>query len=273
MAKGFKHGGGGGSASSALNFKIVGGTSQPASASEHTVWVNTDTDITGWVFASAEPEAPAEGLVWISIGIASAAAFNAVKKQQLMVYPIGAKQYIDGAWANKGAQIFLDGAWVSFSTEAVYLYLPGDVCESVTGGYAAEGLSETGSASSASVPAVTYGDESMVILPGKGSLSSTAVTYKGGIVRTANKIDLSGFSTLNFEGSVEGIGTGTGKLSIWSEIGSAQNVNRVKYASLTNGADGIALDVSDLDGSYYIGFGFDSANVQIMVTMTCLRLE
>lgn len=271
MAKGFKHGGGGGAAAS-LNFKVVGGTSRPSSPGENTVWVNTDTAVSSWVLSPVEPEA-AEGLVWISMGSASAAAFNALKKNGIMIYPIAAKQYVDGAWANKAAEIYRNGAWQSFSTEAVYLYLPGDVCEGVTGGYVAAGLSETGSNSNVSVPAVTYGDESMVILPGKGSISSTSVTYKGGIVRTEKKIDISGFSTLTFEGSVEGISTSTGKLSIWSEIGSAQNANRVKYADLVNGSDPIVLDVSNLEGSYYVGFGFDSTNVQIMVTMTGLRLE
>ena len=122
MGKGFKHGAGGGAGSS-LNFKIVCGTSQPASASENAIWINTDTNITGWVFSVSEPESPVEGLVWISIGVASAAAFNAVKKQELMLYPIAAKQYVGGSWANKGAMIYLNGAWVSFSTEAVYLCL------------------------------------------------------------------------------------------------------------------------------------------------------
>lgn len=262
MAKGFKHGGGGGTAAS-LNFKIVGGAAQPASPSENTIWVNTE-EITSWMISPVEPEA-AEGLVWISTGSASAAAFNALKKNGIMVYPIAAKQYVDGAWANKAAEIYQEGVWRGFSTQALYLYQPGD-----QDSFAAEGLSETGSASNVAVPAVTYGDESVVILPGK---HSSVGSYKGGIVRTADKIDLSDFSTLTLEGTVEGIGNGTGKLSIWSEMGSAQNVNRVKYASLANGSEPITIDVSDLDGSYYIGLGFDSTNVQITVTMTALRLE
>ena len=183
----------------------------------------------------------------------------------LTVCPVAVKQYAGGAWANKEAWIFREGSWVSFSTEAVYLYLPGD-----QGSFVTEGLSETGSSSNVAVPEVTYGDDSMVILPGK---HSTAGIYNGGIVRTENKIELSGFSTLTFEGTVSGIGTGTGKLSIWSEIGSAQNQNREKYAALANGSEPVVLDVSDLTGSYYIGFGFDSTNVQITVTVTSLRLE
>lgn len=51
MAKGFKAGAGGGAP---LNFKVVGGT-KPSSPNENTIWVNTDTAITGWQFASDDP--------------------------------------------------------------------------------------------------------------------------------------------------------------------------------------------------------------------------
>ena len=263
MGKGFKHGGGG-SAAASLNFKVVGGTSRPSAPAENTIWVNTATEISSWVLSPVQPEA-ASGLAWITMGSASAAAFNALKKNGIMVYLVTAKQYVDGAWANKAAEIYQNGAWKSFSTEALYLYQPGD-----QDSFVAVAMSETGGNSSTAAPAVTYGSESAVILPGK-SISSTG--YCGGIVRTADKIDLSGYSTLTLESTIEGIGTGTGKLSIWSEMGSSQGENRVKYAALANGSAPVTIDVSDLDGSYYIGLGFDSRNVQIMVTMTALRLE
>ena len=263
MGKGFKHGGGG-SAAASLNFKVVGGTSRPSAPAENTIWVNTATEISSWVLSPVQPEA-ASGLAWITMGSASAAAFNALKKNGIMIYPIAAKQYVDGAWANKAAEIYQNGAWKSFSTEALYLYQPGD-----QDSFVAEGMSKTGSGSDTAAPAVTYGESSAVILPEK---RSSVGTFRGGIVRTAGKIDCSGFSTLTFEGIVEGIAEGTGELNIWSEMGSAQITNRVKYASLTNGSAPVTIDVSDLDGSYYIGLGFDSSNVQIMVTMTALRLE
>lgn len=39
-----------------LNFDIVGGTSQPANPKGNTIWVNTDTAITGWEFSANEPQ-------------------------------------------------------------------------------------------------------------------------------------------------------------------------------------------------------------------------
>ncbi|MBE7016641.1 MAG: hypothetical protein E7420_00585 [Ruminococcaceae bacterium] len=38
-----------------LNFKVVGGTTQPSNPKENTVWVNTDVDIPYWVFAPKNP--------------------------------------------------------------------------------------------------------------------------------------------------------------------------------------------------------------------------
>lgn len=52
MAKGFKAGSGGGAP---LNFKVVGGTSQPSNPKENTIWVNTDKEITGWHFGVENP--------------------------------------------------------------------------------------------------------------------------------------------------------------------------------------------------------------------------
>lgn len=53
MAHGFKHGGGG--AGAGLNFKIVGGTTEPANPSENMIWVNTDAEITEWVISAINP--------------------------------------------------------------------------------------------------------------------------------------------------------------------------------------------------------------------------
>lgn len=45
-------GGGGGAA---LNFKVVQGLTQPGTAEENTIWVNTDQKITSWVFSAIKP--------------------------------------------------------------------------------------------------------------------------------------------------------------------------------------------------------------------------
>lgn len=124
MAKGFKHGAGG---TDALNFKVVGGTEQPGNPKENTIWVNTETDISGWVFSPEEPAEPSGGLVWIGLGMASPAPFNALKKGGLYCFPASCRQYAGGAWVNADAYLWKDGAWVQFgSALSPYFYQDGD---------------------------------------------------------------------------------------------------------------------------------------------------
>lgn len=52
MGKGFKSGV---STGAPLNFKVVGGTTAPANPKENTIWVNTDTDINGYIFSGEDP--------------------------------------------------------------------------------------------------------------------------------------------------------------------------------------------------------------------------
>lgn len=100
---------GGGAAG--LNFKVIGGTVQPTSASENTIWVNTSNDITGWVFSATAPANPVAGMVWFATSNSSSVAFNAVKKNGIWVYPAGCQQYISGAWVTKTAKTYQSGTW------------------------------------------------------------------------------------------------------------------------------------------------------------------
>lgn len=96
-----------------LNFKVVGGTTQPANPTENMIWVNTSETITDWVFSATQPTA-ASGRVWITIGTSSTVEFNALKKNGIQVYPISAKQYVSGALVGKNAMSYQGGAWKSW---------------------------------------------------------------------------------------------------------------------------------------------------------------
>jgi hypothetical protein len=52
--------------------------------------------------------------IWITTGTSSHAAFNALKKNTLQVYPISAKQYIGVAWVDKTAKIYQDDEWTNW---------------------------------------------------------------------------------------------------------------------------------------------------------------
>ena len=51
-----------GGAGANLNFKLVGGTTEPASPSENMIWVDTDAEITSWVFSATQPLLDGEDL-------------------------------------------------------------------------------------------------------------------------------------------------------------------------------------------------------------------
>lgn len=103
----------GGGGVGGLNFQVIGGTTAPNNPKENTIWVNTSTKITGWVFSATQPTG-ATGMVWIPVGASSLAAFNALKKNNITVYPISAKQYISGAWVERTAKSYQNGAWVDW---------------------------------------------------------------------------------------------------------------------------------------------------------------
>lgn len=88
-----------------LNFKVIGGTYIPSSQKENIICVNTNEEITSYIFSETEPKSPYWGMVWFPIREASPVAFNALKKNGIFVCPVSAKQYIGGVWVDKPAKI------------------------------------------------------------------------------------------------------------------------------------------------------------------------
>lgn len=108
-----------------LGFEVVGGTTAPNSPKENTIWVNTDVEITSWAFSATEPENPSEGMVWISTGTSSRVTFNALKKNNITVYPMLPKQYVSGAWEDKEAKSYQNGAWAEW-VQPLYIFKAGE---------------------------------------------------------------------------------------------------------------------------------------------------
>lgn len=181
MAKGFKHGSGGGAS---LNFNVKSYDSEEvlleAEAKENTIGIVTNTPITSWVFSAAEPAEPVEGLVWISTGASSPVEFNALKKNGIQVYPMSAKQYVSSAWVSKTAKSYQNGSWKDFTA---YLYNAGDEFTDITGGWVTESYGST--------PSKTI----------EGGVMQF-VTYGGpwnySILKTQNPINLTSYKTLYF---------------------------------------------------------------------------
>ena len=165
-----------------LNFKVVGNP-QPSNPVENTVWIDTDTPITSYIFSATQPTG-AEGMVWFETALSSPVEFNALKKNSVMVYPIATKQYVSGAWVDKIAKIYQDSGWKSVLS-TVYLFKSGEgnlvpftkKLSSSGSGYACEITTSNITASSY----VNDGDAGYVSF------------------YTTSKVDLTGYSTLYFD--------------------------------------------------------------------------
>lgn len=123
MGKGFKHGGAG----LPLNFKIVGGTAQPSSPRENTIWVNTDSPIVSWCVTDVVPEDASPGSVVIATGAESACRFNALNKTGacISVSPVSVLHHVSGALEHKEAFIYQNGSWMQISSFVQDLYKNG----------------------------------------------------------------------------------------------------------------------------------------------------
>lgn len=179
-----------------LNFEIVGGTTQPTSPTENMIWINTDTDITEWGFGAMEnrPTSSEDGTVFFTTKRYAIISFNSLKENSSFVYPDVAYQYISGAWEAKNVMIYQNGVWVDIKNGR--LFVDGEQYTAVTGGWT----------SSAYTLSTAFSGSTNT----KGSVAETIVVKAvcgssniyGGIVGTANPIDISYFTTLRAKGNL-----------------------------------------------------------------------
>jgi hypothetical protein len=171
-----------------LNFSIIGGTSTPLAPSNNMIWVKTSTEITSWIFSSTEPKSPTRGMVWFATGKTSRTAFNVLKNNTIEVYPVSAKQYNGSTWVNCEANTYMNNKWVSW---ALYVFISGDQCEDVTGGWT---RTQRSTNINPITPSLTIENGTMTVK----SYDTAAANYYGGTVQTNNKIDMTPYTTLMF---------------------------------------------------------------------------
>ena len=237
-------GGGGG-----LNFSVKAYASEsslPASASENTIAVITETAITGWVADVKEPESPTDGIVWIKVGTESEVPFNALRRNVIAIYPVSVLQYTNGEFANMNAFIYQNGAWVQFSeiVTELYLYYSGEQYTGVTGGWKA-------------LDAYTL-KETYINL-------TVAAQYAGRQAFTLSPVDMSGYSKLNVEvtnwSKVCYLGINNTKPNdyVWNDPNFSNQTDCEAITEITaNGT--VSLDISSMSGSFYVWLGKPGQN-------------
>ena len=209
----FKHGGAG------VNLRIVGGTAEPASPKENTIWVNTDLEITGWTFDMQAPGYLTKGGVWIKTGTVGAVGINVLKKNWLYVFPQSCMQWNGTEFVKKDMKVYLNGQW---STTAVYLFKDGV-------------FSDIGGWSAGSVTS--------------GNIVVTDVTSAANHYST-KPVDLTDFSRL----SVTMAYTADTSQTSYVGISADQSVSFAASINLDKTGETITydIDLTSVTGSYYI---------------------
>ena len=232
-----------------INFEVVGNP-QPPAPTNNTIWVDTDTEITGWHFKATEPESPSTGMVWFPIGTESPVEFNALKENGIEVYPLSAKQYVGGAWVDVTTKTYQGGEWVEWLPEGA-LYYFGNQCVSTSGGWNARGIANNSQTTGKVTPTVTHNDDHMNIYV---SMSSGTA----GLVEVINDQDLTNISTIDVDFEVPSSNGVRVKLAILDRSktnlmeGTKAEIllkeNNITYVERTS----IALDVSSMSGYYNV---------------------
>lgn len=236
MGIGYKHGGSGGGTD--LNFRVLGGAVQPTAPRENDIWVNTSTAIPSWAMSVGAPANPVDGMVWVETGAFSSVAFNAVKKNQLLVYPLSAQQYLAGSWAKVTAKSYQNGAWRNWWAGQLYDY--GTEYLDITGeltAYALDFVNDTNKA-----PTITRNPSNIVV-------TTNATNYSGGLAYWPKKVDLTSYNSLRFNGFATD--AQKAKIVVLTEIKeSAIAASGVPKST----AEDVDVDISTLTGEFYIGF-------------------
>lgn len=244
-----------------INYSVVGGTTEPSNPTENMIWINTDTEITGYIFSKNEPKNPIEGMIWIECSSASTVAFHSLKvngKYENEVYPIAAKQYINNIWVNKFSKTYQNEEWQEWMA---YIYKYGNEYNDTTGGWALSsnyGGSSHGDTISKTANSMTFSSSFV-------GNSHFALGY----LRTNNLIKLDDVSMITAILKNVSINSIIPMYFCISEDDSA-TPSAVVQTNILTGDTKVSLDVATIKGEYRVGFsagmGSSSASSTISIT-------
>lgn len=218
-----------------LNFKVVGGTTQPSNPKENTIWIKTNNPTAGWTFAAFAPSNPVANMVWIKTNTVGS-SFNALKENALYVYIDSVYQYASGTWASKETKIYQGGKWVALWNGE--LYQSGDEYEYITGGWGVNGYS------------LTYDGNVGKLREGTKTSSYLQTNYEAGwnfyMFGTQSLIDLTGVDHIEINAEcVSGE-----KLYIYASPSKVIDFKKTVPQINASKSGIINLDVSSMDSAY-----------------------
>jgi hypothetical protein len=264
MGHGYKCGGSGGA--NPLNFTVKAYPSEVELNTDtpkvNTVGVVTTNPITSWYFASEQPENMAEGEVWFLSGTFSTSKFNALKRNNITVYPSGAKQMVSGALKDVVAKCYQDGKWIDW---IVYLFKDGKVNETLTGG-------NNKFLNDCSGDVVINSDGIYFTCTKKDSSWGGSTIFS-----TVKKIDISANSKLRVQGTLSS-GSGGFSAGVSTIANPKSGADRVAYTEATPGNFDITVNIEAVNGEHYIFLSLwfyaeNSTPASLSATVTKVWLE
>ena len=238
----------------AVGFEIVGGLDRPGNPSENTIWVDTDTAVTGWALSAGRPIDPVNGYLWIETGPRSDIAFNVLRDNAIIIMPVAARQYVDGGWVDKAAMIYQDGEWVDFIDWTQWIVK--------------DGLTKYEIGAKGAVPNSQWTGVAEMTVTQRDSCIEVSASKGFGMV-FIGPISLTGVSSVSIDGTFDITSDSSYaaycSLNVWSSIGTYITSGKVAGEALT--ATGATLDVSSLEGDYYIGFSIRGASTQYVTNL------
>jgi len=251
-----RRGGGG------TKLKIVSYASKaqlPETAGDGTVAVIT-TEAIGDAYV--QPVAPASAetgsLFFSSVGSDA----DLLKIGSVTFQSTGAFIRTDTAWEAVDTYIFRNGAWQFVPSGR--LYDAGNEYETYTGGFTVRAAKVySGASASAVVPEVRRGETSLF-----ASTSSNDSSVNGsGMIYTTNKIDLTPYKTLVFEGTFTSYYPNYPRnfsAVAWSEPGTYIESNRLAYTTVEQKTSTtVTVDVESINGSAHIGLGIAYSTIEM----------
>ena len=224
-----------------LNFEVVGGTVRPEKPKENTIWVETDTGITGWIFSGSEPTNMADGSVWFGIAGSSPVSFNALRENEIRIKAASAHQYVSGAFIPVLAKIYQGGVWIPW---VLWLYEIGNLFGDLTGGW----------------KCVLSGGTGVRFISGNIEFYIVSSGGRDAAVFTKNRIALKGYTKLCASVTASNHAERFGKFNLGiSSTNTEYYPNYVAKSTVTSaGHYQLELDISGIvDDSYYVALSAD----------------
>lgn len=238
-----------------LNVDVVGGTTQPTSAEENTLWINTDVAITSWMFSTTEPENIDAGTVWIHTVAQGGTEINVIEENGIYLRINACKQWDGTAFVDKTGYLFIDNQWVELLKIPLYIY--------------SEGTSDTGFqqysiGSNYKNSEATYNGTTTWRFATQATKNVTAA------IRSSETLELTGYKTLKaLVYAIKGYGdaaSATPNISLFVTDEASQNLNSSNAAydtiilsyrvqSTFAAWSELQLDITDITGSHYVGIG------------------